>query len=292
MKKHISKYCDKCWVHVSQCEYVWSSFTLRHYAMWKNSSLYRCLIQGLNISFLLSSLLLPPPQFSPFCTYNHLSLSLSFQTSYILIILSVCMFFLLLALLLSPAVLWPLCASIHPLFSLLLSFFSSLCISSVYLYCLYFHFFLCQPSFSSPLFSCLFIRHCSLPPISATARPLTSYPSLAEPNPPILFFSPSIPLSPLWTAIVDSFSLSLFHNFSPFSLYSPFPALSRLLSSCSFFLFLHSSFTLLAFLCLCGPQTYLPPRRQAAVGEVWKPALGRLSDLSCRASCLTSKGNE
>lgn len=80
--------------------------------------------------------------------------------------------------------------------------------------------------------------------------------------------------------------------------------LTTAVSSCLLFdsalmaLFLSSSFSTLSILSLpfspflCGLQAHIPPRWQAAAGEVWKPALSRLSDLPRWASCLTSKGNE
>lgn len=42
----------------------------------------------------------------------------------------------------------------------------------------------------------------------------------------------------------------------------------------------------------CGLQAHLPPGGHAAVGEVRKPALRRLSDLPRWTSCLASKGAE
>lgn len=115
----------------------------------------------------------------------------------------------------------------------------------------------------------------------SSSYPLRDLPSrpLPGPNPP----SSSSSSSPS-----SSTSPRLFHHvflfFLPLCINGPF--------------FLSSSFSTPPMLSLpsspflCGLQAHIPPRWQAAAGEVWKPALSRLSDLPRWASCLTSKGNE
>lgn len=107
---------------------------------------------------------------------------------------------------------------------------------------------------------------------------------------PILPFvsSPSLLLSALWTQtwfFFLYFIISFFFNSHPFIPCIDEPALSPSFST-------PTSQSMLFSMCLCGLQAYLPPRRQAAFGEIWKPALSCLSDLPRWASCLTSKGNE
>lgn len=209
----------------------------------------------------------------------------------ILLILSVWIFLHTLALVHSPAVPGLLCAFLHPL--------SPLSLSSFYFFSFLAHFLRHTVLLPMPHSLCfyyphsfllLFILECCLSPKSSTAPPLTLYPSFAKPHPFPLF-------SPLHHSNCHFVDPNSFYSFflhlmiSSFSLHIiSLPALMNL-----FFLHLFSTPPSLSSLfspCLCGLQAYLPPRRQAAVGEVWKPALSRLSDLPRRASCLTSKGNE
>lgn len=284
VKRHISKDCHKRWsAHLRDADRLKfvNCFKLK---VFKNTSAYLFFI------FAPSSLiLLPQSCHSPLFCLHHFTPLIE-----ILLILSICAFLTMLVLLLSPAVPRHLCASLHPLSSPL----------SVFAYLYYFllaHFihhaiFFANANPPSPHLYCArsfllpFIHDCCLPPNSSTAPPLTSYPSFAEPqSPPSFVSSPSLLPSALWTQ--TPFSLfSLFHHFVFFTSHPFAPCIDDPFLSPSFST--PPSLSLLFPPCLCGLQAYLPPRRQAAVGEVWKPALSRLSDLPRRASCLTSKGNE
>lgn len=166
---------------------------------------------------------------------------------------------------------------------------SSIMNLSIFVFLLYFftaYFLHLSLSFTILLLPFFFLLSVTAPSLSVLPLLLLSprIPILLNPNPLFFFFfyTPSFSPSPLWTPTFFSFTVS-----------SSLPSLPVLMT----LLFLRFLSPLLTHspcfsLCLFGLQTYLPPRRQAAVGEVWKPALGRLSDLPRRASCLTSKGNE